>query len=90
MKTMKIFISGSVQGVFFRKFIEDKANELGVKGFARNLDDSRLEVVIEGKDENVNDMVKICKQGPPQSEIKNVETQEIKHQGFDSFKILRM
>jgi len=90
MKTIKLFISGSVQGVFFRKFIEDKANELGLKGFARNLDDSRVEVVVEGKDENVNEMVEVCKKGPPHSDIKNVTTEEIKHQGFSSFKTLRI
>jgi len=90
MKTIKIFISGTVQGVFFRKFLSDKANELELKGFARNLDDGRVEVIVEGKDENVNKMVAVCRQGPPQSDIKDVETKELKHQGFDSFKILSM
>lgn len=90
MKTIKIFISGSVQGVFFRKFIEDKANELGLKGFARNLEDSRVEVVVEGKDENVNEMAEVCKKGPSHSDIKNVTTEEIKHQGFSGFRILRI
>ena len=90
MKTIKLFISGSVQGVFFRKFIEDKANELGLRGFARNLEDSRVEVVVEGKDENVNEMVEVCKKGPPHSDVKNVTTEEIKHQGFSGFRILRI
>ena len=90
MKTLKLFISGTVQGMFFRKFVEAKAKELRLKGFARNLDDARVEVVVEGKDENVNEMVKTCRQGPPNSDVKNVETQEIKHQGFDGFKVLRM
>lgn len=90
MKTNKIIISGSVQGVFFRKFIEDKAKELGLKGFARNLNDARVEVVVEGRDEKVNDMVEICRKGPTNSVVKNIETQEIKHQGFDGFKIMKM
>lgn len=90
MKTIKLFISGSVQGVFFRKFIEDKAKELGLKGFARNLDDGRVEVAVEGKDENVNEMVEVCKKGPPHSDIKNVTTEEIKHQGFSGFRVLRI
>ncbi len=90
MKTLKIFISGTVQGIFFRQFIKEKADELGLKGFARNLDDGRVEVIVEGKDENVNEMLGACKQGPAQSDIKNTESEEIKHQGFDGFKILRM
>jgi acylphosphatase len=89
MKTLKFFISGNVQGVFFRKFIEDKANELGLKGFARNLNDGRVEVVVEGKDENVNKIIEICRKGSPHSEVKNVEVEEIKHQGFSGFKILK-
>jgi len=89
MKSTKIFISGTVQGVFFRNFIKDKANELGLKGFARNLDDGRVEVVVEGRDENVNEMVKICRKGPAHSDVKNVETQEIKHQGLSGFKVLK-
>lgn len=90
MKTLKIFISGTVQGVFFRTFLKEKADELGLKGFARNLEDGRVEVVVEGRDENVNEMVKSCRQGPPHSDVKNVEIEEVKHQGFDEFKILRI
>ncbi len=89
MKTLKIFISGSVQGIFFRQFIKQKASELGLKGFARNLDDGRVEVVAEGRDENVNEMVTACKKGPPHSNVKGIQTQEISNQGFDNFKILR-
>ena len=89
MKTLKLFVSGIVQGVFFRKSIEDEAKRLGLKGFARNLDDGRVEIVVEGRDENVKEMVKICKKGPSHSEIKKVETEEIKNQSFKEFKILR-
>ena len=90
MKTLKLFISGIVQGVFFRKSVEDKAKELELKGFVRNLDDGRVEIVVEGKDENVNEMVNALKQGLPHSEVKNVTTEEIKHQGFSGFRILRL
>ena len=38
------FVSGRVQGVGFRYFVQDRAEELGVKGWARNLDDGRVEV----------------------------------------------
>ena len=89
MKTLKLFVSGIVQGVFFRKSIEDKAKGLELKGFVRNLDDGRVEIVVEGKDENVNEMVKICKQGPSHSEVKNVDTEEIRNQGFKEFKVLK-
>ena len=89
MKTLKIFIKGTVQGVFFRGYIKDKAEELGLKGFARNLDDGRVEVVVEGKDESVNQMVEACRQGPAHADVKEVTTEELKHQGLSEFKILR-
>lgn len=90
MKTIKATILGSVQGVLFRNFLKENAQEIEIKGFCRNLDDGRVEVVIEGKDENVNQMLNVCKQGPAQAEIKDVEVEELKHQGFDDFKVLRM
>ncbi len=90
MKTTKAVISGTVQGRFFRKFIEEEARKLGLKGFARNLDDGRVEVFAEGRDENVNELVEKCRQGPPNSQVDKVETQEINHQGFSGFRILRI
>ena len=90
MKTIRLFISGTVQGIFFRGFLKEKADELGLKGFARNLDDGRVEVVVEGKDENVNEMVNVCKQGPKHSDVKEVKSEEIKHQGFVGFRVLRL
>jgi acylphosphatase len=87
MKTIRIRISGTVQGVFFRKFIKEKADELNVRGFVRNLEDGNVEVIVEGRDERVNEMLEACKKGSPHSEIKNIQFQELKHQGFEGFKI---
>lgn len=83
-------IIGTVQGVFFRKFVSDNAEELKIKGFTRNLEDGNVEVVVEGEDGRVNEMVDRCKKGPGHSEVKDVKVEEMSHQGFDSFKILSM
>ena len=90
MKTIRIFASGNVQGVFFRKFVKESADKLNVRGFVRNLEDGRVEVVAEGRDESVNNFLELCKQGSKQSEVKKVENIEIKHQGFKGFKILSL
>ncbi len=90
MKTYKMQISGNVQGIFFRKFIEEIASKLELKGFCRNLDNGDVEAVVEGRDENVNKMLDICKKGSMHSEVKSVEVEEINHQGFKDFKILRI
>ncbi|MFA5173694.1 MAG: acylphosphatase [Candidatus Pacearchaeota archaeon] len=90
MKTIKMLVSGTVQGVFFRKYVQEKAAELGLRGFCRNLDNGDLEVVVEGKDENTTKMIEIVKKGPPYAKIKEIQTQEIKHQGFEDFRVLKM
>ena len=90
MKTLKIILSGTVQGVFFRKFIEDKAKNFGLKGFVRNIDDGKVELIIEGEDSKINEMLKISKQGSPHTKIEKTEIQELQHQGFSDFKILRI
>ena len=90
MKTIRIYITGSVQGVFFRKFLEDKANELNVRGFCRNREDGKVEVVAEGRDEKVNEMLEACKQGPQHAEIKDIQIQELRHQGFKGFRVMKL
>ena len=87
MKTLKVKIIGTVQGVFFRKFVKEIAEELKVRGYVRNLEDGNIEIVIEGRDEKVNEMLSRCKKGPNHSEVKEIETEEIKHQGFENFKV---
>jgi len=90
MKTIRVYLSGTVQGIFFRKYLEEKANEFGIRGFVRNLDDGRVEVLIEGRDENVNAMLDVCKNGNQHTKITDVQVQELKNQGFEGFKVLRM
>jgi acylphosphatase len=90
MKTLRLFVSGTVQGVFFRRYIKEEAEKKSIRGFVRNLDDGRVEIVIEGRDERVNELIQICKKGSPHSEVKKVEINELKHQGFDSFKIMSL
>jgi len=88
MKTIRLKISGLVQGVMFRRYIADEAKKLELKGHVRNLESGEVEVVIEGAPEKVDKMVSICKKGAPHSNVKSVDTQEMNHIGFDDFKVL--
>jgi len=88
MKTVRMKISGMVQGVNFRRYIKDEADKLGIKGHVRNLDSGEVEVVCEGRLEDVDAMLVICKKGAPHSTIKDVDTQEMNHIGFDEFRVL--
>lgn len=89
MKTVKIFIYGIVQGVSFRAFVKEHADNLGVYGYVKNLEDERVEAVFEGYDKEVNKMLDFCKRGPPGARVKDIEIEKMEHQGHTHFKILR-
>jgi acylphosphatase len=87
-KSIKMFITGTVQGVFFRDFVKENAKKLGIRGYVRNLEDARLEAWFEGEGKNVMEMVEICKQGPKHASIRRVDVQEETFQDFKDFKVL--
>ena len=89
-KAVKLSISGTVQGVFYRRFVKDNAEKNNVMGFVRNLEDGRLEVFLEGEQESVDNMVAICKRGPAHSNIKKIEEKEEKFQDFKEFRIIQI
>ncbi len=68
-----VFVSGKVQGVFFRSGAKDRAKELGLTGWVRNLKDGRVEAIFEGEKEKVEKMVEWCRKGPEYAIVKNVE-----------------
>ena len=89
-KAIRVYIFGTVQGVFFRSFIRDEAEKLEIKGYTRNKDDGSVEVWIEGNPDDVDKMVEICKKGPINSIIKNVDIIEERVQDMKEFKVLRI
>lgn len=89
-KAVRLYIEGTVQGVFFRQFIKDNAERQNLKGFVRNLEDGRVEVFIEGDNDNVDRMIELCRQGPKHSQIEKVEIKEEKFQDFKEFKVLHI
>lgn len=68
-----LFISGRVQGVYFRAHTRDKAVSLGIRGWVRNLPDGRVEAVIEGSSEAVEKMLEWCRTGTPPARVDRLE-----------------
>ncbi|HEX7482163.1 MAG TPA: acylphosphatase [Candidatus Bathyarchaeia archaeon] len=68
-----LLISGRVQGVYFRQSALLEAQNLGVKGWIRNLMDGRVEAVFEGEEHEVKMLVNYCRQGPPAARVNNLE-----------------
>ena len=62
-KSTRVYITGNIQGIYFRSFIKENAEKYNVKGFVRNLEDGRVEVFLEGNSEDVNKMIEVCKAG---------------------------
>lgn len=73
----RCYISGRVQGVFYRASTRQKATELGCVGYARNLADGRVEVLAVGEPQAVQLLLDWLWRGPPASEVKVVEVQEL-------------
>jgi len=83
-----LFISGLVQGVFFRANTADRARRLGVKGWVRNLPDGRVEAVFEGEKEAVEKLIEWCRIGPPGAIVEKVEVKWEEYKGeFKDFRI---
>lgn len=84
-----VFVSGRVQGVFYRASTRDKARTLGVDGWVRNLSDGRVEAVFEGSRPDVDRMVEWCQTGSSAADVEEVEVTFEQPNGEDGFAIQR-
>lgn len=84
-----VFVSGRVQGVFFRATTQDRAREHGVDGWVKNRDDGRVEAVFEGPEEAVQAMIEFCHEGSPAAAVSDVSVEYEPTEGLDGFEIRR-
>ena len=82
-----VFVSGKVQGVYYRATARDRAREAGVDGWVRNLDDGRVEAVFEGEEGAVETMVEWCYTGSPRAEVDEVAVEYDEPQGERGFEV---
>jgi len=83
-----VFISGRVQGVFFRVETRREAIKRDVVGWVQNTSDGRVEAVFEGEKEDVKEMVDFCRRGPPSAHVTDVDVQWGNYSGaFEGFRI---
>ncbi|MET0498216.1 MAG: acylphosphatase [Steroidobacteraceae bacterium] len=83
MIARRCHVSGRVQGVFYRASTREQAMRLGLAGYARNLDDGRVEVLVVGEHAAVARLIDWLHVGPPAASVKAVVIQEIGLQEFD-------
>lgn len=84
-----VFVSGRVQGIFYRAETRDRARERGVDGWVRNHPDGRVEAVFEGPREHVEAIVEWCREGSPSARVEAVEVEYGEPEGEAGFEIRR-
>ena len=72
---LHVYVSGRVQGVFFRATTQQQAQALGLTGWVRNCPDGRVEAEFEGSKERLSAMLRWCHQGPSLARVTAVEAQ---------------
>lgn len=87
MRAKRWLIEGTVQGVGFRFFVQHKATALGLTGWARNLDDGRVEVYAAGDTEHLGDLDAALYIGPRMARVRSVETHDAAVEKLSSFSI---
>jgi acylphosphatase len=88
MKRVRLIVYGNVQGVFYRANTRNKASQLGLKGFVKNLPDGTVEVVAEGPEGKLNALIEFCRNSPGYSNVSKVDVKEEKATGeFERFEV---
>ncbi|WP_432208635.1 acylphosphatase [Acinetobacter variabilis] len=90
MQAIHLIIQGKVQGVGYRRWFEQQAIQLGLKGFVRNLETGEVEAVIVGKEAIVREMIQFSRTGPQRAEVTAIHQQSLTLQDadFQDFKVL--
>lgn len=88
IKQKHCLISGRVQGVSYRYSAQQQAHKLGLTGWVRNLADGRVELLIQGETEQLEDMLNWATQGPRFAEVSSIEvTEQSSELTFTDFEI---
>lgn len=82
-----VFVSGRVQGVFFRDFTRQRAEHLGVVGWVRNLPDGRVEAMLEGEPDAVERLIDAMRRGPASARVDDIDIAATSPGDHDRFEI---
>ena len=85
MGAARFFVSGRVQGVFFRASTRDEALRLKLSGYAANLRDGRVEVFAEGDDAALDALERWLRRGPPLARVENLDREAAVPEGRAGF-----
>ena len=89
-KSVRLILTGALQPMFFHDYIKKEADALKVRGYIRSLEDGKVEVFLEGDSKIVDEMIPLCKVGPYNTKIRNVDVKDERFQDFKDFRIVRI
>ena len=89
MECVHLIVSGRVQGVFCRaNNIRDEALKLGLKGYAKNLENGDVEIVAEGNEEKIQELIEFIRNGPGIAKVTEIKIKQKMPENFKSFEVL--
>lgn len=77
LRRVHLWVAGRVQGVYFRGSARHEAEERGLTGWVRNADDGRVEAEVQGRPDDVERFIELCRSGPSFAKVDEVEIDEI-------------
>lgn len=87
-KSMQCIVTGKVQGVMFRAWTHDHAKNLGLKGWVRNIDEGKVEVLLQGDEDSMKELKKRLLAGSPLSHVDDLKCTMIDYdKAYDDFEI---
>ncbi|QNK02511.1 acylphosphatase [Dyella telluris] len=86
MAAARFFVSGRVQGVFYRASTREQAMALGLSGYAKNLPDGRVEVVAEGSPASIDALERWLRRGPSGAHVEQVLREDCDAPDLDGFR----
>ena len=89
MRNCRCIVKGRVQGVWFRRYTQQVANELGIGGYVRNLPDGSVEVVASVPDEVWETFLAALRKGPPLARVDEIDIEPIDEEFSPPFEVVK-
>jgi acylphosphatase len=89
MKTIRLTVKGKVQGVYFRANAKNKASELGITGWVKNLPDDTVEIKATATDDLLQQFINWCREGPSRAIVNDLIIEELPYEPFIDFRIIK-
>lgn len=86
-ETVRLFVHGFVQGVSYRRWLQNEAEEREISGWVRNRTDGSVEALLHGDPRQVDDLVRACRHGPALARVDKVHSEPAEYDGIENFRI---